>query len=281
LVHQDGASQDYDLNSIQTEATRLGVRIFSYTLGNGADQTVPKSIACQNGGVYQHVPDCGDLGSAMASYFKVLAAGISKIRNPQPRWVNYFGYSTGDEEFLSGCLPVFKNEGAAPGQVRELLGATCIDLNIIVPISTLQTMDCWGDFWTLVTTETRKCTPYTLTEIELEDLRAAIAPEAVCETTTPGSEYCPPTSTSSNAPECEELEEKTEGNAAVVIVMTVTVVVVLALLALACKLCCADSDDSDSNDSRGDVDKGETEEERRKKLEDRLAKVRDTIDEAP
>jgi hypothetical protein len=82
-----------------------------------------------------------------------------------------------------------------------------------------------------------------------------------------------------------ELEEKTEGNAAVVIV--IVIVVALALLALAYKLCCSDSDDSDSNDSRGDVEKGaaveaqENEEERRKKLEDRLAKVRDTIDEAP
>ena len=41
---------------------------------------MPKQIACQNGGVFQHVPDCGDLGSAMAGYFKVLAAGTSKIQ---------------------------------------------------------------------------------------------------------------------------------------------------------------------------------------------------------
>merc|ERR1711871_1236435 len=99
-------------------------------------------------------------------------------------------------------MGVFKNKDAVPGQVRELLGATCIDLNIIVPISTLRTMDCWGDFWTQVTNETTTCTPYSLTESELEDLRAAITPEAVCQTTTPASEYCPPTRTSSNTPEC-------------------------------------------------------------------------------
>ena len=202
LFMTDGESTDYDYQVIQSEATRLGVRIFSYTLGNGADQTVPKNIACQNGGVFQHVPDCGDLGSAMAGYFKLLAAGISKIRHPKPRWVNYYASSTGDE-VLSGCLPVFKNEGAAPGQVRELLGATCIDLNIIVPISTLRTMDCWGDFWTRVTTETRTCTPYTLTESELETLRATIAPEAVCMSSSGGSDYCTVQGTNSNTPECQ------------------------------------------------------------------------------
>ena len=200
LFMTDGASTDYSYADIQSEATRLGVRIFSYTLGNGADQTVPKQIACQNGGVFQHVPDCGDLGSAMAGYFKVLAAGTSKIQHPQPRWVNYYASSTGDE-VLSGCLPVFKNEGQAPGQVRELLGATCIDLNIIVPIRTLRTMDCWSDFWTQVTTETRTCTPYTLTENELEVLRTAIAPEAVCEREQAASDYCPRAS-STNTPEC-------------------------------------------------------------------------------
>jgi len=83
----------------------------------------------------------------------------------------------------------------------------------------------------------------------------------------------------------KKLDDKTKGYAWVVIVVVVVVVVVL--LVSAYKLCCSDSDDSDSNDSRGDVEKGavveaqENEEERRKKLEDRLAKVRDTIDEAP
>ena len=125
----------------------------------------------------------------MAAYFQVLAAGTSKITHPQPRWVNYFSFSTGNE-VLSGCLPVFKNEGQAPGQVRELLGAMCIDLNIIVPIETLRTMDCWSAFWNQVTTETQTCTPYSLTEAELERLRAAIAPEAVCGSSLPASESC-------------------------------------------------------------------------------------------
>ena len=109
---------------------------------------------------------------AMAGYFKVLAAGTSKIAHPQPRWVHYFASSTG-EEVLSGCLPVFKDEGQAPGQVRELLGATCIDLNVIVPISTLRSMECWTDFWGEVVNETQTCTPTTLTEAELESLRVS------------------------------------------------------------------------------------------------------------
>ena len=172
LFMTDGASTDYSYDAIQSDATSLGVRIFSYTLGDGAQQTVPKRIACENGGVFQHIPDCGDLAGAMAGYFKVLAAGTSKIAHPQPRWVHYFASSTG-EEVLSGCLPVFKDEGQAPGQVRELLGATCIDLNVIVPISTLRSMECWTDFWGEVVNETQTCTRTTLTEAELESLRVS------------------------------------------------------------------------------------------------------------
>ena len=69
LFMTDGASTAYSYADIQSEATRLGVRIFSYTLGNGADQTVPKQIACQNGGVFQHIPD----GVRLNTVFIILA----------------------------------------------------------------------------------------------------------------------------------------------------------------------------------------------------------------
>ena len=61
------------------------------------------------------------------------------------RWVNYKSYYK-DTEVLSGCLPVFKH-GGSTGTIDELLGATCVELNVIVEIATLRNMDCWDCFW--------------------------------------------------------------------------------------------------------------------------------------
>ena len=66
------------------------------------------------------------------------------------------------------------------GGVKEIIGVTCIDLNIIVEISTLRDMSCWNDFWNELVTETESCTAIDLTQSELEDLRSAIAPDSVC-----------------------------------------------------------------------------------------------------
>ena len=171
----DGQAQPNYAN-IQAEATRLGARIFTYTLGDGAQKVAAKRLACENGGVYQHVPDCGDLGSAMASYFNVLAAGISKDATARrnPRWVNYFA-STNNEEILSGCLPVYKDSGT-PGAVAQFLGATCIDLNIIAEIQDLRNMQCWSSFWTRVVNDTETCATIDLTHAEMETLRRQVRP---------------------------------------------------------------------------------------------------------
>ena len=52
-----------------------GLRIFTYALGSDGSEDLMRKIACSNGGVYQKIPDGGDLRQAMASYFMFLAAG--------------------------------------------------------------------------------------------------------------------------------------------------------------------------------------------------------------
>ena len=148
----------------------------------------------------------GDLAGAMAGYYSVLAAGISKQGGCTPRWVNCktqcsplprmllnrdvladVASSTGTE-ILSGCLPVFKSgsgtettcESPGQGPIKELLGVTCIDLNIIVEISTLRAMSCWDDFWADVVSETEACATVSLTQSELETLRGTVSSDSVC-----------------------------------------------------------------------------------------------------
>ena len=65
----DGASDQYSYSDIRNTAASIGsVRIFSYTLGSGADTDVPKQIACENGGVFQHVDDGVRLNTLRSLY---------------------------------------------------------------------------------------------------------------------------------------------------------------------------------------------------------------------
>ena len=43
-------------------------RLFTYNFGNEATDDMLKKAACQNNGVYQKIPDGGNLKLAMASY---------------------------------------------------------------------------------------------------------------------------------------------------------------------------------------------------------------------
>ena len=75
-----------------------------------------------------------------------------------------------DTEVLSGCLPVFKH-GGSTGTIDELLGATCVELNVIVEIVRLRNMDCCDSFWNQVVAGTEACATISLTEDELQTLR--------------------------------------------------------------------------------------------------------------
>ena len=52
LFMTDGES-DVVYSAVRAEAAELGVRIFTYTLGDGADTSTSKQIACENDGVFR------------------------------------------------------------------------------------------------------------------------------------------------------------------------------------------------------------------------------------
>jgi len=53
-----------------------GAHIFTYSLGSSADVFIPKSIACDTGGLFTQIPDGADLAAAMSSYYKLYAMGL-------------------------------------------------------------------------------------------------------------------------------------------------------------------------------------------------------------
>ncbi len=74
------------------------ITIFTFSLGNEADHTITKTIACSTGGNWTPVIDSyGDLVSAMSSYYKMFALGFSKGGNKDfVAWVEpYADYTTG------------------------------------------------------------------------------------------------------------------------------------------------------------------------------------------
>ena len=64
--------------TVRQNSVTYGTRVMTYALGSGAQEDACKRLACENGGVFTKVGDNDDLGLAMASYYKVFAAGMSR-----------------------------------------------------------------------------------------------------------------------------------------------------------------------------------------------------------
>lgn len=54
----------------------MDARIFTFTLGSSVNANIPKSVACQNKGIYKQIPDGGDLRTRMTEYYQYFAAGV-------------------------------------------------------------------------------------------------------------------------------------------------------------------------------------------------------------
>ena len=98
--------------------------------------------------MFTAVPDNGDLNLAMASYYKVLAAGMPVEEQQKISWSNYHGAFT-PVEFMSACKPAFKPADASrgAGDFADLLGVTCMDLNVLANLPDLREEGDWSTFY--------------------------------------------------------------------------------------------------------------------------------------
>ena len=80
--------------------------IFTFSLGSGASQDIPKAIACDNRGIFISVPDGGDLRSSMSQYYDYFSTLRQSVDNLSPIWVepyvDFFGL--GDVTTVSRAL---------------------------------------------------------------------------------------------------------------------------------------------------------------------------------
>ena len=112
-----------DTEALKNDLDAIGnVRLMTYALGDGAQADVLKSMACENGGVFQSVPDNGDLAYAMAMYYHVLAPSLAPC---QTRWTEYTDIFS-KKKLLAACVAAFnktsataENQSAAPTVQRS------------------------------------------------------------------------------------------------------------------------------------------------------------------
>ena len=99
------------------------VKILTYALGSSADNEHMIDVACANGGAAFQIPDDGDLGTIMASYYNLLAASIVP-ETVRPTWVRYRVWTSGN--FIgSVCKSAFHRNTDG---VERLYGVACADL---------------------------------------------------------------------------------------------------------------------------------------------------------
>eukprot|EP00397_Hematodinium_sp_SG-2012_P024952 GEMP01026029.1.p1 GENE.GEMP01026029.1~~GEMP01026029.1.p1 ORF type:complete len:678 (+),score=88.55 GEMP01026029.1:210-2243(+) len=135
------------------------VVIFTYTFGSGATRDLPEKIACLNKGVYWSVPDGGNIGQVMSSYYTYFASGVT---NRVPRWVAYADALT-EEPLMSACLPAYRD--------GILLGVGCMDVNMMVRLSALQQKPEYPSFISQVQASSSKCAVFALPEDKLKEIR--------------------------------------------------------------------------------------------------------------
>ena len=89
LFLSDGVPSNWDASdyaSTQSDLANLGrAHLLTYALGSGADTTVLKNLACQNGGILYQVGDADNLGDIMAEYYKLLSPMMEPCR---ARWIS-------------------------------------------------------------------------------------------------------------------------------------------------------------------------------------------------
>jgi len=195
LFLTDGISSSDPTSTINTAVAALNLTsppvIFSYTLGAGATKTLPKSIACDNKGIWQHIDDGGDLRSQMSLYYQYFAIGMADNTTARSTWVEPFNFVC----FLSFLLlftyfsiqatdgklgtavssPVYSYKTNPP----MLLGVVGTGLSIEKMLELEPGVDT-AAFVTKLISRSQFCGQFSLETCQLEALRKRHSEDSVC-----------------------------------------------------------------------------------------------------
>jgi hypothetical protein len=102
--------------------------IFTYSLGQGADNQVTRRLACETNGIWTPVDDfADDLVTDMSSYYKLYASGLGQGGNEDwVAWVEPYQFYTGGKRGTSASAPVYDRFVTPP----QFLGVAAVDMYI-------------------------------------------------------------------------------------------------------------------------------------------------------
>lgn len=85
--------------------------MFTYSFGSGADETIPKKIACNYRGIWADIKDGGNLSETMGAYYKYFAYGLSTNDDTDDdsfvAWVEPYEYNVGVGLGTTASAPVY------------------------------------------------------------------------------------------------------------------------------------------------------------------------------
>jgi hypothetical protein len=171
---------DEDYTKAKERIKALSIALFTYALGDGADTTITKNLACQNRGIFYNIPDRGNVAGIMSSYFQYFAYGT---RTCSVRWIEYRDTIT-NSNLLAGCLPFYgtsETQGKAP-----LRGVGCVDLNVVADLDEVKRQATYPAFQCQLEQISMMCEPLYLRDVDLADIRASFEAAETCPGDTPG-----------------------------------------------------------------------------------------------
>lgn len=161
-----------------------GTTILTYSFGDDADEKLPKQIACQNKGIWYPVSSSAPVANIMAKYYQLFAASIE---SDAVRWTMYEDAVSGTP-LLAGCLPVYDRSDSVP----ELVGVSCMDINIIVSLDTLWQKPKYKEMWEAMERVTKECPKLKHGTNTLQQLRQQVSERSVCRSCDSTDEGCAP-----------------------------------------------------------------------------------------
>ncbi|XP_078698518.1 uncharacterized protein LOC144926006 isoform X2 [Branchiostoma floridae x Branchiostoma belcheri] len=151
----------------QENTSHLGVRVFTFTFGQLADDPVAKQLACDSKGSWAVVKTMEDL-HLVREYYGMLSPG-EHVGNVLWSEARNFMYD-GDVRGTTGCLPVYN----VSSEYLSLLGLSCVHVDEI----DLQGLtDGQAMFSELTASSTKQCPT---TPFDEEDVQKLRRPEARC-----------------------------------------------------------------------------------------------------
>ena len=116
--------QGYQDNLVNSGGKRA--TIFTYSMGDGADDSVPRSIACRYGGAWGSISDGEDPLTKMTAYYKFMAR--SNINADGVFWTEPYADDPTGEQVTTAAKVVYESSGG-----KHMLGVVGVD----VPLQSL------------------------------------------------------------------------------------------------------------------------------------------------